>query len=78
MSFRRSSRMVNTSRTVVRKRLRRSATTLFVMPARDLVLVVGYVSMITPGFNPVDVGSPDVYRKHDGERRGGAGDDAPR
>jgi len=76
ISFQRSSRMVNTCRTVARKLLRRSVTTPSVMPVRGLGPVVGYASVVTPSFNHVDLGLPDVHRKYDGECCGGTGDDA--
>ena len=77
MLFRRSSRTGNTSRTVARKRLRRSVTTPFVTPVRVPVHAEGYAGVAALSFSPVDVNSPDVHRKHHGERSRGAGNDAP-
>ena len=67
--------MANTYRTVAQKRPRGSVTTLFAMLVPDLVPVEGYVSVATTSFNPIDLFSPDVHRKYDGECCGGAGND---
>ena len=75
MSSQRSSRMVNTCRMVAQKRLRRNVTIPFATPVPDPVHVEGYASVVTTSFNPVNLGSPDVHRKYDGECRGGTGND---
>lgn len=76
--FQRSSRTVNTYRTVVRNRLRKSVTTPFATPVPDLVPAEGYVGVIITSSDPGDLGSPDVHREHDGECCGSAGDDPSR
>jgi hypothetical protein len=78
MSFQRSNRTVNTSRTVARKLLRRSDTTPFVTRVRVPVLAEEYVGVLIPVFNPTHIESLDVHGKHDGERGGSFGYDASR
>ena len=67
--------MVNTSRTVAQKRLKRSAITPFVTPAPVLVPAEGYAHVITPSFNPTYVYFPDVHGKYYGQCRGSSRDD---
>ena len=76
-SFQRSSHMVNISKTVAQKRLRRSVTIPFATPVRVLVHVEGYVRVLLPSSTYVDVDFPDVHRKYDGKCCGGAGNDTP-
>ena len=52
MSFQRSSRMVNTSRMVARKLLRKSDTTPSVTPVRVRVPVEEYTNVLIPSLNP--------------------------
>ena len=78
MLFQRSSHMANTSRTVARKLLRKSVMTPSVTLVRVLAPVEGYADMVTSGLKSTYSGVPDVHGKHDGQCRGGSGDDTPR
>jgi hypothetical protein len=78
MSFQRSSRTVNTSRTVAQKRLKENVTTPFVTPARVLVPAEEYAHVVTPSFNPTHIDFPDVHGEYYGECSGGSGNDPPR
>jgi hypothetical protein len=70
--------MVNTFRTVARKRLRKSGTIPFVTPVRVLVPVEEYAHVVFPSFNHAYFDFSDVHGKYDGKRRGGSRDDASR
>ena len=78
MSFQRSSHTVNTSRTVARMRLRKSGITLSDTPVRVLVPAEEYATVVTLGLSPTYINFPDVHGKHDGQCRGGSGDDTSR